>query len=98
MEKTSDDGWWMVQMTVFPFSAKDLSTVTTFCAMKESRPDVGSSQNISGGFVNTYKNKLIHHCILHTAIASLPSLVQENFEDGLARGLRDEFTRGIHDD
>lgn len=53
MEYTSDDGWWMVQMIVLPLDAIDLSTLTTFWAMYESRPEVGSSQNISGGSVNT---------------------------------------------
>jgi len=28
-------------------------TSMTFCAIKESRPDVGSSQNIKGGLVKT---------------------------------------------
>ena len=28
-------------------------TSITFCAMKESRPEVGSSQNIKGGLVKT---------------------------------------------
>ena len=37
---------------VDPFEAY-LKTSITFCAMKESRPDVGSSQNIKGGLVKT---------------------------------------------
>jgi len=43
----------MVQMIVLPLDAIDLSTLTTFWAMYESSPEVGSSQNISGGSVNT---------------------------------------------
>ena len=30
-----------------------LNTSMTFCAMNESKPDVGSSQNINGGSVRT---------------------------------------------
>lgn len=57
MEYTSEDGWWMVQMIVFPLDAIDLSTLITFWAMYESSPEVGSSQNISGGSVNTCKTQ-----------------------------------------
>ena len=35
-----------------PFEAYRKTSIT-FCAMKESRPDVGSSQNIKGGLVKT---------------------------------------------
>lgn len=54
MAKISEEGWWMVMTTVFPFSAMFFSTSTTFCAINESRPEVGSSQNISGGSVRTW--------------------------------------------
>ena len=36
----------------YPFKAYR-KTSMTFCAIKESRPDVGSSQNIKGGLVKT---------------------------------------------
>lgn len=36
--KTSDAGWWIVQMIVFPWAAKVFSDLTMDCAMKESRP------------------------------------------------------------
>ena len=39
------DGWWIVHMIVLPFLDKFLMHSTTDTAMKESRPDVGSSQN-----------------------------------------------------
>lgn len=61
MAKTSEDGWWMVTTTVFPLSAMCLRTDTTFCAMKESRPDVGSSQNMSGGSVSTWRSQQSRH-------------------------------------
>lgn len=47
----------MVQTIVLPLDAIDLSTLITFCAINESSPDVGSSQNISGGSVNTCKRR-----------------------------------------
>lgn len=53
MENTSEEGWWMVQTMVLPLFARDFSTVTTFWAMNESKPEVGSSQNINGGSVST---------------------------------------------
>lgn len=56
MAYTSDEGWCIVQIMVLPFNAIDFNTVTTVWAINESKPDVGSSQNIIGGFVNTYKN------------------------------------------
>ena len=37
---------------VDPFKAYRKTSIT-FCAIKESRPDVGSSQNIKGGLVKT---------------------------------------------
>ena len=46
-------GWWMVQMTVLPWLASLLSVSTTVAAMKLSRPEVGSSQNMMLGLVNT---------------------------------------------
>jgi hypothetical protein len=36
-------------------------TDTTFCAMNESRPDVGSSQNMSGGSVSTWRWQQSRH-------------------------------------
>lgn len=50
--KTSDDGWWMVQIIDRPFFAIFLMIFTRFSAMYASKPDVGSSQNIIDGFVN----------------------------------------------
>lgn len=66
MEYTSDEGWWMVQMIVLPLVAIDLSTLTTFCAINESSPDVGSSQNISGGSVNTCESKTSSNIFYNT--------------------------------
>jgi hypothetical protein len=43
----------MVQTMVLPMAARFFSTMTTFCAMYESSPDVGSSQKRSGGLVRT---------------------------------------------
>ena len=41
-----------VCLYVDPFKAYRKTSIT-FCAIKESRPDVGSSQNIKGGLVKT---------------------------------------------
>ena len=46
-------GWWMVQITVLPWLARLLSISTTLVAIKLSRPEVGSSQNIKAGLVRT---------------------------------------------
>jgi len=40
-------------MIVRPLAAIDLSVTTMFCAMYESRPEVGSSRNINIGLVRT---------------------------------------------
>lgn len=42
-----------MQTTVFPRSANFFRQLTTFSAMNESRPEVGSSQNSNAGFVST---------------------------------------------
>lgn len=54
MAYTWDEGWWIVQMMVLPWAANCCSAVTKLCAMNESRPEVGSSANNSGGSVMTY--------------------------------------------
>mmetsp|Transcript_26912 Transcript_26912/g.81496 ORF Transcript_26912/g.81496 Transcript_26912/m.81496 type:complete len:216 (-) Transcript_26912:521-1168(-) len=43
-------GWWMVQASVRPRSAKRRSELTTCWAPYASRPDVGSSRSTSAGF------------------------------------------------
>ena len=48
----------MVHSMVLPLEAINFMVVTMLRAMYESRPEVGSSQNISGGFVNTWKSQL----------------------------------------
>lgn len=52
-ENTSDDGWWIVQRTVWPLCTSIFKHCMTLDAMKESRPEVGSSQNIRGGFIRS---------------------------------------------
>ena len=49
------DGWWIVQMMVFPLLARFFMHSTMDMAMNESRPLVGSSQNKMDGFVITCK-------------------------------------------
>jgi len=77
MEYTSEDGWWMVPIIVLPLDAIDLSTLITFWAMYESSPEVGSSQNISGGSVNTCKthskNKQYIILCIKKCILTIPS-------------------------
>lgn len=47
----------MVEMTVLPAWAMPLRTWTTLRAVKESRPDVGSSQNMREGLERTSEAK-----------------------------------------
>ena len=49
--KISDDGWWMVQMTVMPLFDKCWRDLTTRRAVAKSSPEVGSSQNSNFGSV-----------------------------------------------
>ncbi|MPC42641.1 hypothetical protein E2C01_036269 [Portunus trituberculatus] len=51
MANTSELGWWMVAMTVLPSSVIFFMAFTTLWAMKESRPEVGSSHSSSSGLV-----------------------------------------------
>ena len=51
LEKTSLDGWWMVQMMVFPCWASFCMQSTIDIAINESSPLVGSSQNNKLGLV-----------------------------------------------
>ncbi len=54
----------MVHMTVLPLSVSLRNVSMMFCAMKESRPVVGSSQNSMDGFVSNCKEE-VHYLILH---------------------------------
>ena len=55
--KTSDGGWWMVQRMVLPRLTMDFRAYITLCAIKESKPEVASSQNIKGGLVSSWNHK-----------------------------------------
>ena len=57
MANSCELGWWIVQTTDLPRLARDRSTSTIFCAMYESRPDVGSSAKSSAGLVSTSEAK-----------------------------------------
>ena len=73
MAYTSDEGWWMVQMMVLPWAANCCSAVTKLWAMNESRPDVGSSANSSGGSVMTWWITTTQHesvCYSYTILLS----------------------------
>lgn len=48
---SSELGWWIVMMIVFPLLASRFSTCNTLWAMNESKPDVGSSHNSKWGSV-----------------------------------------------
>lgn len=50
-QKSSDEGWWIVDMTVRPYCASFLSNKMTCKAVVESNPVVGSSKKIIPGFV-----------------------------------------------
>lgn len=55
---TCDEGWWIVQMTVFPLEAIIFMSVTISWAEEASSPVVGSSQNKRAGSVNNCKRKV----------------------------------------
>ena len=55
--KTSDGGWWMVQRMVLPRLTMDFRACITLCAIKESKPEEASSQNIKGGLVSSWNHK-----------------------------------------
>mmetsp|Transcript_21093 Transcript_21093/g.62979 ORF Transcript_21093/g.62979 Transcript_21093/m.62979 type:complete len:269 (+) Transcript_21093:307-1113(+) len=53
MRKSRDEGWWMDAMTATRLRrARSRSASTTAQAVDESRPDVGSSQQMSRGLVS----------------------------------------------
>jgi hypothetical protein len=59
---TSDEGWWMVQMAVFPRCDVSVRSIwTTLAALKLSRPDVGSSQSSRGGSVTIFLEEKIKY-------------------------------------
>lgn len=57
MPKTWEEGWWIVQMTVFPLAAIMFIMATISWAEEASRPEVGSSQNSKAGSVNNCGRK-----------------------------------------
>lgn len=59
-KKISDDGWWIVQTIVLPWSANFLIACTKINAIDESKPDVGSSQKSNGGSLRICTKQTIH--------------------------------------
>lgn len=49
---SSELGWWIVTMIVFPLLASFFRTVRTLCAINESNPEVGSSHSSKCGSVS----------------------------------------------
>mmetsp|Transcript_2661 Transcript_2661/g.9810 ORF Transcript_2661/g.9810 Transcript_2661/m.9810 type:complete len:206 (+) Transcript_2661:1584-2201(+) len=58
-------GWWMVQRTVLPSSARTLTASMTSSAIAESSPEVGSSKNRHCG-------SLIRQTAMETLLSSPP--------------------------
>ncbi len=54
-KKISDDGWWIVQTIVLPWSVNFLIACIKLNAIDESKPVVGSSQKSNGGSLRIYK-------------------------------------------
>ena len=84
-------GWWMVQRMVLPAAARLLSTMTTFCAMYESRPEVGSSQKSRGGLVRTSHAKassLDSPPEMPLTLPAIPISVSAHLRDQLVESLR----------
>ena len=52
-QKSSDDGWWIVEITVLPYWASFFNSKITCKAVVESNPVVGSSKKIIPGFVTS---------------------------------------------
>jgi hypothetical protein len=53
--KISDEGWWIVEMTVRPYLASLFKNLIKFKEVVESRPVVGSSKKIIEGLIKSYK-------------------------------------------
>ena len=70
----------MVHITVFPVSARDLRVCTTFSAMNESSPDVGSSQNNNAGLVRTYFDNIRNEVNFSCFLSLIPQIKFQTFK------------------
>ncbi len=53
--KISDEGWWIVEMTVLPCVESLFKNLMRLREVVESKPVVGSSRKIIEGFINNYR-------------------------------------------
>lgn len=89
---TSDDGWWIVQRTVWPLCTSIFKHCMTLDAMKESRPEVGSSQNIKGGFIRSFNSNTVRVSFNTVRMIRLPFFISMNSFNCRQQAMRTIFS------